>query len=113
MAILSSGCAEDDPAKEIIGTWVIVKDVQIGRNEFKENKDAVGIEFEFFSDKTYMVSIRGEKLEPREWVLLDDGRIKMAVMLGTGIGVIKNKQLVVDISGRFPEQLILEKKTAK
>lgn len=110
MVILSSGCAKK-LEKQIIGKWVI-KDVIEKLAFSSELAFSRGKEMEFFSDNTYIIYDEGiiNNLS-RPWAILDDGRIKIEFSKSTGLGIIKDNQII--IGDNKENRIVLEKKTVK
>ncbi len=128
IACISFGCSSKDPAKEIIGTWVVVKEqpgavntkaLLPGQSVPKSEEDLFkGVSIEFFSDKTYIAkgSLWQGFVTNGQWTILDDGRIKLQDMgHDPFVVIIKENQMIFDISiGIYSSyKIVLEKKPAR
>ena len=105
MAFVSLACGSN-LEKDVIGTW---KAVKVDGPESAKSQ-LVRAEIEFFSDKTYNSTFD----DPGQWIILDDGRIKIQNPVEVKFATIRGKQMIIDLSKMWGKgDLFLEKKAAR
>ena len=119
MALVAVACSSNNPGKNIIGKWIIVKEQLVHRDRGPVQNVFIGSGIEFLSDKTY-INIAPNNFAPftnkGTWTILDDGRIKIDGGGKPTFATIQGNQMIIDDPNNSiykVYKLILEKKTAK